>query len=117
MIYMLDTNVCIYAINKKPALYIERFEQLQQKFSIAISSIVLAELQYGISNSIHKKQNQINLDNFLSMIEIKSYCAISAFYYGEIKSKLKQKGIIIGSFIISQSSYNGSFSRFCTGNP
>ena len=96
MMYMLDTNVCIYAINKKPVLYIEKFKKLKQHYIIIISSIVLSELQYGVSNSNHKEQNQINLDNFLSKLEIISYCANSALYYGELRADLKAKVIIIG---------------------
>jgi tRNA(fMet)-specific endonuclease VapC len=97
MKYMLDTNVCIYIINKKPISYIERLEHLEKKHSISISSIVLAELQYGVSNSAFKKQNQINVNNLISKLDIIDFSSQCAFYYGEIRTDLKRKGIIIGN--------------------
>lgn len=96
MIYMLDTNICIYTINKKPDAFLKRLEEIEQSYNLMISSIVLAELQYGVSNSIHKVQNQINLDAFLTKISILPFCEKSAFYYGEIRSELKKQGQLIG---------------------
>ena len=97
MKYMLDTNICIYIINKKPALYIKKLEDLEKNSPIAISSIVLAELQYGVYNSKFKEQNQINVNNLISKLEILDFTSEYAFYYGEIRAELKQKGIIIGN--------------------
>jgi len=97
MIYMLDTNICIYAINKKPVSYLEKFEMLSQSHTLSISSVVLAELQYGVSASHYKQQNQMNLDSFLSKLEIIDFSAKCAFYYGELRAKLKEEGLIIGA--------------------
>lgn len=99
MIYMLDTNICIYIINKKPIIYLQNLELIERNDTISISSIVAAELQYGVFNSnLHNKnQNQINLDAFLGKIEIIDFTAKSAFYYGELRAKLEQSGKIIGS--------------------
>lgn len=97
MIYMLDTNVCIYAINKKPISYCKKLDILDKKQEICISSIVLAELQYGVSASRHQQQNQINLDSFLSKLTIIDFSAKCAFFYGEIRASLKNSGVIIGS--------------------
>ena len=49
MKYILDTNICIYIIKKKPAGVFERFEGLPLG-SIGISVITLAELQFGVEN-------------------------------------------------------------------
>lgn len=97
MKYMLDANICIYIINKKPISYIEKLELLEKKHPIAISSIVLAELQYGVSNSMFKEQNQINVNSLISKLEVMDFSAQCAFYYGEIRAELKRKGIIIGN--------------------
>lgn len=96
MRYMLDTNICIYMINKKPASYIAKLESLDKGDQLSISSIVLAELQYGVSNSQKKTQNQINLDAFLTKLNIIPYCEQAAFYYGEIRSTLQKQGNMIG---------------------
>lgn len=97
MKYMLDTNICIYILNKKPISYIKKLENLEKKYSIAISSIVLAELQFGVSNSKYKEQNQINVNNLISKLEIIDFTEQCALYYGEIRANLKRKGIIIGN--------------------
>lgn len=97
MMYMLDTNICIYVMNKKPISYLQRLEMLEQTNTISISSIVLAELQYGIANSHHQKQNQVNLDIFLSKLEVIDFSAKCAFYYGELRVKLKKEGVVIGN--------------------
>lgn len=97
MKYMLDTNICIYILNKKPEAYIKKLEKIDQgNHIIAISSIVLSELQYGVANSIHKEQNQINLDNLLSKLEVIDYSASCALFYGQIRSALKKDGVNIG---------------------
>jgi len=97
MIYMLDTNICIYIINKKPISYIKKLESLEKTDSIALSAIVLAELQYGVSNSRFKEKNQINVNSFVSKLDIRDFTEQCAFFYGEIRTDLKQKGIIIGN--------------------
>jgi predicted nucleic acid-binding protein len=43
----------------------------------------LAELQYGVANSIHQEQNQSNLDNFLTKLEILDFSASCAFFMGK----------------------------------
>ena len=98
MRYMLDTNICIYMINKKPASYIAKLESLDKGDQLSISSIVLAELQYGVSNSQKKTQNQINLDAFLTKLNIIPYCEQAAFYYGEIRNTLQKQGNMIGHY-------------------
>jgi tRNA(fMet)-specific endonuclease VapC len=97
MIYMLDTNICIYIINKKPISYIKKLESLEKTDSIALSAIVLAELQYGVSNNRFKEKNQINVNSFVSKLDIIDFTEQCAFFYGEIRTDLKQKGIIIGN--------------------
>lgn len=97
MIYMLDTNICIYAINKKPISYLQKLEALEKTHTLSISSIVLSELQYGVSNSKNQNQNQINLDIFISRLKIIDFSAKCAFYYGELRAHLKKEGIIIGN--------------------
>jgi tRNA(fMet)-specific endonuclease VapC len=94
---MLDTNICIYIINKKPISYIKKLESLEKTDSIALSAIVLAELQYGVSNSRFKEKNQINVNSFVSKLDIIDFTEQCAFFYGEIRTDLKQKGIIIGN--------------------
>jgi len=48
--YILDTNICIYIIKKKPSRVFARFKELQLG-AVGISSITLAEMQYGVGKS------------------------------------------------------------------
>ena len=50
MNYLLDTNICTYIINKKPASVIKRI-QTKQPEQIAISTITQAELEHGIARA------------------------------------------------------------------
>ena len=97
MIYMLDTNICIYTINKKPLSYLQRLQVLEATSVLAISTIVLAELQYGVSNSFNQQQNQTNLDTFLSKLKVIDFSAKCAFYYGELRAQLRKEGTTIGN--------------------
>lgn len=64
MEYIIDTNICIYIIKKKPLQVFEKFKTLPLG-SIGISSITLAELQFGIRKSSQPEKNQIALNHFL----------------------------------------------------
>jgi tRNA(fMet)-specific endonuclease VapC len=98
MLYMLDTNICIFLISKKKPFYFDKLDELQIKNNsrIAISTIVLAELQYGIANSQHQEQNQSTLNILLGKLEILPYSEECAFFYGTIRASLKKAGHLIG---------------------
>ena len=67
--YLLDTNICIYIINKNPKSVTQKLCSLNPK-DIKISSITVAELEYGASKSTRREQNRNALYNFLSPFEI-----------------------------------------------
>ncbi len=94
--YMLDTNICIYIIKKKPADIIERFRQTQIS-QIGISSITLSELEYGIVKSSKPDQNQFALAQFLAPLEILPYGDEAAQQYGRLRAFLEKQGTPIGS--------------------
>ena len=95
MKYMLDTNIVIYVKNNSP----EHVTQTFQKFSpddLCISSITLAELEYGICNSSQPERNRIALTLFLANINILPFDSKATIAYGEIRASLKKKGQTIG---------------------
>jgi len=97
MKYMLDTNICIYIIKKKP---IEVIQILQKKKigDICISTITLAELEYGVEKSSNKVRNQLALTEFLAPIEIINFNDKAAKHFGSIRAYLEEIGKIIGPF-------------------
>ncbi|MDP6042276.1 MAG: type II toxin-antitoxin system VapC family toxin, partial [Candidatus Latescibacteria bacterium] len=87
MRYMLDTNICIYLIKKKPAQVIQKFRK-EDIEDIGISSITLSELEYGVEKSEYKDRNRFALTHFLAPLQIVSYDAQAAQQYGFIRSQL-----------------------------
>ena len=49
MKYLLDTNTCIYIIKRKPQDVLAKFQTIAP-YDIGISSITVAELEYGAAN-------------------------------------------------------------------
>jgi tRNA(fMet)-specific endonuclease VapC len=93
--YLLDTNICIYAINKKPANVLGLIKE-KAKNGICISSLTIAELEYGVENSKHIEDNRIALLKFISIFNVLNYDDADAVKYGKLKSRLKKAGNIIG---------------------
>jgi tRNA(fMet)-specific endonuclease VapC len=94
--YILDTNICIYIIKKKPVKVFNRFKELTPG-TVGISSITMAEMQYGISKSSKPVRNQEALDQFLLPLDILDFNALAAIEYGKIRSMLEKEGTPIGS--------------------
>lgn len=94
--YMLDTDICIYIIKKKPGHVIERLNKSNIS-DIGISSITLNELEYGAVKSSRPAQNKLALSEFLAPIEILPYDDMAAQEYGQICVHLERKGTLIGS--------------------
>lgn len=98
MIYMLDTNICIYAIKNKPIEIINRLESFKdsKKDSLCISNITYSELIFGAEKSKYTKQNLISILNLLSNIPIIEFDNNSAEEFGRIRAQLEKEGKPIG---------------------
>lgn len=95
MKYMLDTNICIYAIKHKPEIVIKNFLQ-HDPDEICISSITYAELMYRVEKSQAVDRNRMAMAMFLSPITIREFNAAAAEEYGKIRADLEKKGTPIG---------------------
>lgn len=93
--YLLDTNICIFAIKRKPAKVFELIKE-RSKEGIYISSLTVAELEFGVQNSEREEQNKIALLKFLSIFNILNFDDSDAIDYGKLKVDLRKKGKIIG---------------------
>ena len=96
MKYLLDTNICIYLIRKKPQPVIQKFGD-HSVGDIGVSSITAAELQYGVQKSRSQAQNQRALLHFLAPLIIVSFDVEAAVAYGGIRAALESKGTPIGA--------------------
>jgi tRNA(fMet)-specific endonuclease VapC len=95
--YLLDTNICIYIINKHPSKIITRLEKYKPS-EIKISSITVAEMEYGASKSEYREKNRKARKNFLSPFDIINFDSTDAEIYGIIRAELERNGTIIGPY-------------------
>lgn len=95
MKYMLDTNICIYAIKHRPERVFKRLLK-HDPSEICISSITYAELMHGVEKSKAVEKNRLALLLLVSNIEIKSFDSLAAESYGKIRSDLEKEGTPIG---------------------
>lgn len=96
MKYMLDTNICIYLIKKKPEKVLRHFSA-HTVGDIGISSITLAELRYGVEKSQQVQRNREALHAFLLPLEIADFDAEAASSYGIVRAALEKAGTSVGS--------------------
>ena len=90
MKYLLDTNICIFLLNHVSAV-LEAFAEHRSE-GIAISSIALAELEFGICNSQKKESNRVQLLRFLSSVSVLDFNSAAAAEYGKIRAQLQRRG-------------------------
>ena len=95
MSYLLDTNICIYIIRKKPSAVLHQV-QTKQPGEVAVSTITLAELEYGIARSRYPDRNRVALLEFLLPFAILDFDQTASVEYGRVRSLLESKGRPIG---------------------
>ncbi len=96
MKYLLDTNICIYIIKKKPEAVIKRFLKMKPD-SIGISSITISELYYGVAKSFKPNENAIALEQFVLPLTVINFNKEDSIAYGKLRARLEQKGKLIGA--------------------
>ncbi len=92
--YMLDTNIAIYVIKRRPVEILTTFNKHTGQLSI--SSITLAELLHGAEKSAQSDHNMHQVENFCSRLDVLDYSSKAAAHYGDIRANLEKKGTIIG---------------------
>ena len=95
MRYMLDTNICIYAIKRKPEQVFIRLQE-HNPIDICISSVTYAELIHGVEKSKAIEKNRVALALLLANIEIMNFDSMAAESYGKIRADLEKAGTPIG---------------------
>jgi tRNA(fMet)-specific endonuclease VapC len=92
---MLDTNVCVELLRGRAPGVLERLRQFEID-EIAISSITLAELQYGVAKSTHPARHEVLLAEFCAPLAILPFDNIAAETYGRVRAALDRTGTPIG---------------------
>ena len=92
--FLLDTNIVVYVVKKRPAEALERFNQ--HVGHLAISSVTLAELLHGVEKSTQPAANLMVVENLCSRLEVLPYANKAAQHYGSIRAALERLGRPIG---------------------
>ncbi len=92
--YLLDTNIVIYVMKKRPIEVMGIFNENANR--MAISSITFSELQYGAEKSARVSENLNAIEEFTSLIDILPYTAKASMHYGNIRASLERLGQTIG---------------------
>ncbi len=95
MTFLLDTNICIYIIKNR---YVDLVKKLRAVGieQVGISTITIAELEFGVANSVRPEETMSKLYEFLVPFTIVDFDMHAARYYGKIRKVLKDLGQPIG---------------------
>lgn len=94
--YLLDTDIVIYTMKNKPPLVREAFERFHEE--IAISSVTLMELYYGVERSSEKRRNIKSVEGLAARLTVVDYDMHAAKHTAEIRATLASVGTPIGPY-------------------
>lgn len=92
--FLLDTNIVIYVIKRRPIEVLELFNANASR--MAISVVTLAELLHGAEKSAQPTSNLAVVEDFCSRLQVLSYTPKAAQHYGSIRTSLERMGQPIG---------------------
>ena len=94
--YLLDTNICIYIKNHRPAEVLARFSKLPPG-KVAMSAITYGELCFGAEKSSKPKETRQILEQLTSLIPVMPLDEATSIHYGKIRQHLQTSGKPIGN--------------------
>ncbi len=94
--YLLDTNICIYIRQEKPAKVLQRFRRLNAG-EAALSVITYGELFYGAQKSAHRELALERLGELVRWLPALPLPEVAGEIYGEIRFELASSGQLIGN--------------------
>ena len=94
MRYLLDTNICIYAINQRSDTVIERLKR-EGRSNLTTSALVAAELAFGAEKS-NRSETKQQLLLFLSGLQVLPWSESAIWHYARQRKLLKEAGTPIG---------------------
>lgn len=93
--FLFDTNICIELLRAGSRKTLSRLRRYEID-EIAISSITLAELQYGVAKSARPAHHEMLLAQFCAPIAILPFDDVAAEIYGRVRAALERAGTPIG---------------------
>ena len=92
--YLLDTNICIDVIKRRPESLLDRFNE--NASHLGISTVTLAELLHGAEKSSQPQRTLSVVEDFCSRLDVLDYGIKAAQHYGQIRAALEPRGMPIG---------------------
>ena len=96
MPFLLDTNILIAMSKQRPGLA-DRLEGILAD-AVLLSSVVVAEIEYGIAKSRRRQHNRRVFDALVSGFRVLPFDAAAARLYGPIRAELEKRGRLIGPY-------------------
>lgn len=95
MRYLLDTNIVSLLLKNHPAIR-ERVLQLPLG-ALAISSVTLGELEFGLAKRGQPQALRRLVHNFLQHVDVLPWVAETAQHYGELRARCQAQGVTLGA--------------------
>lgn len=92
---MLDTDISSYLIKGRNAALEQRFRSIHPSW-ISVSTVVCAELTFGLRSLPSTHRLQVDVPFFLNAIRVLAWDKKSADFYADIRYTLVQSGQLIG---------------------
>ena len=92
--YLLDTNICIYVIKRRPQELLDTFNR--HAGPMAISAITFSDLLHGVEKSAAPTRNLAAVEDFCSRLDLLAYGPKASLHYGLIRASLERSGTPIG---------------------
>lgn len=97
MRYLLDSNICIYAMKNRPLQVLRRLQNVGRAV-VAVSVITVLELRQGAERSQQRELAHARLDDFFGPMDALSFEASDALVAARIRAQLFRIGSPIGDF-------------------
>lgn len=94
--YMLDTNILIYTIRKRPKKVRDAFKEYADYLSM--SAITLGELVYGAEKSAQPARNLADIEALAARVEVLAFDSQAAQHFGQVRAELAKAGKPIGPY-------------------
>lgn len=96
MRYLLDTNILIALSKPIPDSPLSRWLQRCPASDLVLSSVVLAEIEYGIAKSTRQAHNRQVFDAIVQGFRIEAFDQTASRCYGSLRAELERRGQLIG---------------------
>jgi tRNA(fMet)-specific endonuclease VapC len=94
MRFLLDTNICIYALKQNPVVLARLLAE--RPIDVGLSVITEAELRTGAAKSTSSTKTTRRLENFLRPLTVLEFTSDDAIAYSAVRAKLERAGTPIG---------------------